>query len=545
VAKIIPIPAPLRGLNTVNPNISIDDGYARELTNYSLINGKLVSRPSVGNQAYNASGNELSWYDYSGGVYYGIKTDGTIRAITANTGAATIGGAVQTETTELNHLSLQYVIGARQPRLRAYPFTAWTCTPGVITDTAIVCACSHKGRMYVSDGALIDFSGIGQITGNFLTGTTPGGAFPVSQYMAGQGILRMFSANLAGDGQQNVFVIFGDAGKVLVFEGEYPYSGAWRLLANYDMPIPNSRRSFLEVDGDIFVATNEYAYWLKDLIIGGRSAAYENSPSAAIQNLWAALGWANANVERPHVYYLKNVSCIAGLSFADIGLDAIVVQCSEKTTNSTLTGLFDYDNEACCLVYFKKYKAWALWLSTPLFAPVRYINGLYHGVGYGQEVGALYSGYLQDTQGNANNRNIETSWKTPYLYPYAGRNQRSVGIRPFYRSINITAPQVHASYFYRIQAIYDFSDANAPFSFYSQSNVTYIPPGKASGFSKIEPPVNSYNNYSPFVGVGGIGGGVSYQFTQKPIGSVAGELIGTNQIFCATAYIEDGGDLIT
>lgn len=542
--KIVEIPPPLRGLNTVEPNLDLNSGYARELTNFSIINGRIIMRPAVVSEAYNASGDDLSWIDYSGGTYYCIKTTtGNIRTVTTDAGGTSIGGACAFEPTELDHLSLDYVIGLREPRLRAYPFTAWTCTTIAITATAISSACSHKGRMYISDGTTIEYSGIGQITGSF---SVSGGTFPVSSFMDGQTIYRMFSANLAGDGQQNLFVVFGDQGKVLVYQGDFPGSSSWALIGNYDMPIPNSRRSILAVDGDVFVATREYAYWLRDLIVGGRALAYSNSPSKPIQNLWAGLGWINSGPEAPHVYELKTVSAIVGLDTYDVGLDAIVVQCSEKTTNSTLTGIANYTNEAACLVYFKKYGAWALWLGAPFFAPVRFLNGSYVGINYGQAVQKLASGYQDDEHGGGTGDAVVSTWKTPYISPYAGRNQRSVGIRPFYKSLNITAPQVDAGYFHKIQAIFDFSDANTAFSFYTQETVTYVPPGNASGFSSLNPTINTYNNYNPYIGVGGVGGAVSYQFTlmAHPNAATVAAYTGTKQIYAATAYIEDGGDMI-
>ena len=127
--------------------------------------------------------------------------------------------------------------------------------------------------------------------------------------MNGETVIRMipFTASANADYlTDSLFGIFGSSGTVLVYSGSDPTDwvqvGAWR------MPAPVSNMAFVEVDGDIFIATKEYAYWVRDLMAGGASYAYENSPSRTIQNLWQSVGYDSSlsNALVSHAFYPRS-----------------------------------------------------------------------------------------------------------------------------------------------------------------------------------------------------------------------------------------------
>lgn len=533
--KVIPIPAPLRGLNTVDPFINAQSGYARELTNYAIINGALSMRPAVRNEESPAGhSDEYAWIDYSSSKWYGITRDanGKIWDITGNSSSSNIGGKPTHYATTAKHASIELLFGLREPRQTVHPFTAWTFTTLGITATDILCGCSHKGILYVTDGSVIEFSDIGQITGAIPTGNTYNFA---GQALEGQKIIRMFSmTTLPGNEVQNVLVVVGSGGKVLMFQGDFPTSTNWQIIGNYNMP-PAGVNNFVQIDGDIFVASQDYAYWMRDLLSGGTLAAYINSPSAPLQGLWENQGWQSLMPfilpETAFCHYVGKCS-----SSADESLDVII--CAAQADGRITAQLGIYGNEMIYFVYHRKYKAWTIWMMPPFFYPVVQKTGYgAYSASYNQDLNFLDCTKAVDDFASATTTfDIETSWKTPFIAPYGGRNQQSLGIRPVFKN-------TESGYMHRIQAIYDWSDANTPYNMYTNEQKTEVPPGKRNGFQNAALSNNTYDVYNPLINIGGIGGSVSYQITQKRKASTTVDQ--THKVFALSAYISDGGTDIT
>lgn len=522
------IPLPINGLNTVNPFLPLESGYARELTNYSLYAGKLIMRPGIDLSESNPvnPGNQLGWINNSGGFWYSIDllAPGNIRKVEDNTGATNIGGSFQANATTCKHISLDLLIGAKLPRNKDYPFTAWTFTTLGITANTITSACSYKGRLYVCNGQTLEYSSVAAITG------TMAGSFTLTEFLDGQSVSRIFSITTQpGNDVDNVFVIFGDGGKVLVYSGDYPGSTTWNLAANYDMPKPISNQGFVNIDGDLFIATTRYCYWFRDLFQSGSSGAYENSPTKPIENIWQVQTWDGALTlsEHAHIWYHEKY-------------DAIVCQCSQIQLGSY--PVFDYQNEAMCFVYFRKYNAWTIWAAAPFFAPIiKDTNSdLYYGIGYGSSVTGLLPDTTRDQREDLSTQYIVTSWKTPYIRAINGKVQKVTGVRPYF-GINTDYSFLSEGLFRKIQVIYDYSDLyfRPAFSMYYQieTGVTDIPPGNYSSSTYNTLQTIAGNQFSPLVNVGGEGVGYSIQFTQEYPSNLGYE----NCIYGATVYVETGG----
>lgn len=519
MAQPVPLSAPLRGLNTLDPFIDFDSGFARELTNYAIVNGSIINRPSVrlvGTRT-EATVTKINWYDPAANS--GIERVGG-DIVTLTTGATTgnIGGNCQENATTVKHLSLSLVIGCREPRQQVAPFTAWTFTTLSIVATAIGSACSHKGRLYVSDGNTIEYSDVAAITGAMK------GQYTVNAFLDGQLVERMFSVTAQpGNNSNNVLVVFGSGGKVLVFTGAYPGSSDWDIVGNYNMPYPGSNTCFVETDGDIFVATEPYAYWFRDLFNSGAQTAYENSPTRPVQNLWGALLWRTfTGIEPANCFYFSDYDCI-------------VCQCGQKNT-AHLDLIANYGNQSAALVYFKQYKAWALWLMPPFNWPVIGTVALDNA----NSLVNLVTNIMVDkfTAGPAELFfEIETSWKSPYYFPQAGVNRLFAGVKPYFREFKQPNDAMTIS-LELIRAIFDLSDYNSPFGFYTQSMVFQINP-KNFTYGTIIIPENSGfppNIYTEYCGVGGNGAGVSIQFTQKGIQNIFND----QGIYLAALYFDEG-----
>ncbi len=498
-----PLRAPLRGLNTLDPFIDFDSGYARELTNYSILNGSLSMRPSVRlvNGRTDFTVTKINWYSASADS--GIERVGG-DIVTLSTGVTTgnIGGNCQDNAIPFKHLSLSMITGCREPRNQAAPFTAWTFTTLGIAATAISSACSHKGRLYVSDGSTIEYSDIGQITGAMK------GTFVIAPFMEGQFIDRMFSVTAQpGNNASNLFVVFGSLGKVLVYDGSYPGSPDWNIIGNYNMPFAGSNTCFVETDGDIFVATEPYAYWFRDLFSSGAQTAYDNSPTKPIQNLWGSFVWRNfVGVEPACAFYYADQDCI-------------ICKCA----SANFLTLASYQPTGTFLVYFKQYRAWALWVMPDVSWPFIGIDG----IDAGNSILRFTTDRTEDTYSIASSsiarsRIIESTWKSPYYYPQAGVNRMLAGVKPYFRNFISPSPSPDVRSLDILRAIYDFSDYNVPFGFYPQSSFTPTDPGIFTN-GTISVPSNASSIYTEFCGLGGNGGGFSIQLTQIGIASAFNE----------------------
>lgn len=519
----IPIGPALKGLNTLTPFIDFESGYARELTNYGIVNGSHPMRPAVRTYKQNtglSGASTLFWFDPTVGTERGIVTiSGNIINIATGAVVGTIGGAIAAGYgTRVKHKTLDLLIGAREPRGVNNPFTAWTFTTLTITATAITSACSHNGRLYISDGTKLEYSTLGSIGGEPMKGS-----FAIADFMEGQTILRMFSLTMTpGNDAANLFVVFGVSGKVLIYQGLYPADPNWTLIGNYTMPAPNSKVSFLEKDGDIFVGSSEYAYWIRDLVESGPQGAFEKSPSAPIQNFWRDISWSQGNAAAIHYYApFDAILCNTGSLGMGLGL--------------TLRSIADYRSNNAIIAYFRRYKAWAVWFLAPYMYPIR------EGIAVGENA-SLFSlnqqmsvdNYVED--GVEGNIPIETSWKTPFYYPQRAININLNSVKPYFYNTLAAAVGVKAS-IKLLRAIYDLTDYNALYGFYTQESVVAVNPGiYTSGSLHLQ--TLSYKQYTNSVGLSGNGAGVSIQFTQeRNSGSTASQTMG---IYQASMNLNDG-----
>lgn len=550
VDKLIPIPVPLRGLNTVEPDLPIDAMYARELTNLLIVNGRLRQRPSV--QEWKELPNvndEAGWWSANQVILKNLTGD--IVRFSDNTVVGNVGGSTQGVYSPIviKHASIELLLGVRQPRdPRTSLFPAWSFTTLGITATSIVAGVSHKGRLYVSAGSVFEYSNVAAVSG------TMAGSFDVGEFTDNEPIEYMYSFNTqtgqAND--ENVLVII-TANVILVYAGDLPASQTWNLIARYS--IGTTRNLIKEIEGDLFLATPTLAFMLSDLFQQGIAQINREPRNAAIKNLWSEQVWdfgvGIGSVTPAHIWYHSE-------------LDIVVCSCFQ----TKLEPYFEYTNEQVSFVYHRKYQAWSIWAGAPIYSPV--ISDV--GEGYTFTTYRRYINKLAQDDfdfGLTGLIKIEMSWKTPFVLPFRGQLQQVQGVRPrwrYKRSVVMTNPSAPPATITTentsaplevVRAVFDYTDYTvnsngstiaSVWPFYQQetASVAVVNPENYAELS-IDIVANTSGNYAPFAGLNGIGEGVGLHIVKKNdvddptdvnyLQTSETEL----EIYGATIYAKDGG----
>lgn len=543
VDKLIPIPVPLRGLNTVEPDLPIDAMYARELTNLLIVNGRLRQRPSIG--IWNDFGNSSFiplWWDSAYAFMAG--NPGTIVQISDNTVVKTFEIGDDTTNTIspllVKHDSISLVIGIGPPREPELPFDEWNFTTIGIVDREIVAATSHKGRLYVSAGTVIEYSNVAAVSGAMADD------FDVAEFTNNEAVEYLYSFNTqpGQSNDENVLVIITE-NFILVYAGDFPGSQTWNLIAKFG--IGSTRNLVREVEGDLFIATPSLCYYLSDLFQKGVSEVTKNPRNAAIKNLWQEQVWKfNLSVRSaqvPHLWYHDE-------------LDIVVCSCFQ----TRLDPYFGEYNEQVSFVYHRRYDAWSVWDGLPFYSPVIKIDGDYTAAQSNRTIAVLLKDDFDFTTGIT--QKIEMSWKTPFVQPFRGQLQQVQGVRPrwrYKRTLKETGgdTQNTTATLEVVRSIFDYTDYvvssdGTPVSnvwpFYQQGSATepIVNPENYAELS-IDIVANTSGNYTPFAGLNGIGEGVGLHIVKKNdvddpedpdyLQTSETEL----EIYGATIYAKDGG----
>ena len=496
-------------------------------------------RPAVTELVYRAgTPDNPVWFDATtigtGGQRIVLLIDGTYYRLDTGVLLGNIGGAANAELSTCKHGDLDMLIGAREPRLKVSPFTAYTAITGVLPGTlaanTITSACSHKGRLYYASGTVINYGTLGMIRGTMPAANV----FDVQSLLDNQNIRRMFSVSgQSGTSNDALFAIFGTGGKVLVYAGDNPGAANWNLIGNYNVTSIRSVNCFVEVDGDIFVAGEDYCYWFKDLLQGDAQSAYANSPTRDIQNFWQALAPNSC-------WYIQSLDIIISMVVTG-GTSPIHIENWANYGRYTAVT----DNYFGWIVYHKTLKCISFWAMPPSVTSCggQEVDANGDGKNFyflGSDRFGTDSSILKldptkciDSTTQLGSVPVETSWKTPYFAAFEGVGNKVNSVRVWFEN-------TISGYFEKVRAIFDYSDYNVSLGWYTQSTVTAVNPANY-GDGKEDGANQASNQYHPIIGASGAGGGVSFQFTQK---AKSGSSTTQNQsIYAATAYIEEAGEL--
>lgn len=540
VEKLIPVPVPLKGLNTVEPDLPIDALYARELTNLLIANGRLRQRPSVKYwHEFASPTDEACWWSSTHAIMR--NATGDIVRLSDNVVTGNISGDTSGVYAPIviKHDSLTLLIGVNEPRTpTGATFPAWSFTTIGISASNILAATSHKGRLYVAAGTIIEYSPVAAVSGPLA------GSFDVAEFTNNEPVQFLYSFNTqtgqAND--ENILVIITE-NKTLIYAGDFPASQTWNLIASFS--IGSTLNLIREVEGDLFIATPTLAFYLSDLLQQGISPINASPRNAAIKNLWSEQLWTFSSKapEISHVWYHNE-------------LDIIVCSCFQ----TRLEPYFEYDNEQVSFVYHRKYDAWSIWAGAPVYSPVIKISNQYTASNLRRYLGELATDDFDF--GLTGGLKIEMSWKTPYVLPFRGQLQQVLGVRPRWRykrtlretggdTDNTTAP------IELVRSVFDYTDYvvssnGTPISnvwpFYQQetASVAVVNPENYAELS-ISQPANTSGNYAPFAGLNGIGEGAGLHIVKKndvddPDDPDYLQTSTTEfEIYGATIYTKDGG----
>jgi hypothetical protein len=322
-AQNVQMPAPFRGINTLDPLQSMDPSYGLSIQNFVATNQGLAVRPGYRKWATGLPGTVTSLLAYhgrfngasrlfacSGSGIYDVTSGGFVGAPVVSGLSATNNywqSVVQTYT-QASASILIAVNGADAPRL--YDGSVWqTCTqvasPAGVGQFAAADANSnpvsisnfvdvvlHQQRLwFVANNTTVGYyCDIGQV-GGALHPLDFGPFFPNGGKLQKLATWTMDSGGSSGT--QAMLVGVSDKGDVVVFQGTNPSSATdWSMIGQYKIGSPVGRRCTTQYEGDLLILTqdglNPMSKYLQSERVESSSAlTYKISPT--ISNLVASL----------------------------------------------------------------------------------------------------------------------------------------------------------------------------------------------------------------------------------------------------------------
>lgn len=316
------LPAPYKGLNTLDPLSAMDPSFGLSIQNFVATNQGLAVRQGYRKWAtglptsvtalmpyHSRIGLQSKLFAVSGGGIYDVTSGGTVGAPVVS-GLSTTNpywqSVVQTYTTA-NSGILIAVNGSDAPR--TYDGTAWSnCTQvaspagvGQFSQTD-----SNGNPVYINN--FIDvllhqqrlwFVGTNSTKGYYCDIAQVGGTlypYDFGPFFPNGGKLFKLATwtmdSGGSSGSQAMLVAMSDKGDVAVFQGTSPSSSTtWSLVGTYKIGSPVGRRCTTQYEGDLLVLTQDGLYPMSRYL---QSARVENSASLTykiaptISNLVAA-----------------------------------------------------------------------------------------------------------------------------------------------------------------------------------------------------------------------------------------------------------------
>lgn len=436
------IPHPVRGMTTENFYANPLEGWARFLRNWIVKVGSLRQRPCQTTEAAlsqpgGVSARYLIWHDHENNQY---MWDNGLIENAAGTDLYT--GTIQSyQPYEGRFKDQVYLSRSGQATIRrngtsganwgTFPFTLDT-----LTSSEIRGSCGYRGRAYfwgtdATDGSeIIEYGPLDSISGNTA-------AFTIGAFLEdGETVKFCSAANIKGESSQlEMFCIYCDSGRVLVYSGDDPEANNWFFEGSYNMTPPLSEYAWAKVQGDILVMGEEYIYSTRAMYANASKAAEENSITAPIARLYQQaaelarlaqypLG-SFSNTDYPFAYFHEALNVVIfQLGFAD-------------------DVMYSWDeNQRLQLVYCRETGGLAFWDVPQLRWPVKLHGG--NGADrkdpvwvYGKTVlrlsyrNTFSTDSVADLAGSAEfsqGPNVELVWSTPMLT--ALQNAQINGLRP-------------------------------------------------------------------------------------------------------------------
>ena len=361
-------PAPTQGMVSESTYVQGPVQYARFLRNYIVLPGSIRNRrvQNISRVLSDVSGENVIWFNPDDDSY--LWSDGVIRNSAGATvwGSATVTSYPPYEGTFLNQTFISYP-GEATIQNNNGTWGAFAYTLATLTSSEIAGSVGYKGKAFfwgtdATDGEeYIEYGSLRGVTGN----TT---SYGVSAFLQKDEIILFCQVPtiFTGIETDQMFVVFGSLGSVLVYVGSDPSS--WELTGRYIVSKPLGMHCHTLVHGDVIVMAEDYAYSLRDLFAAGPQAIHENAITSAVQTTYDSF-----------VYYIKS----PGADFVPFvhylrDHDAIVL-CGNKANElipcDEETGLISTYRRIQMVFFRGAGGAMSIWDIPQLSWPVRWYEG--------------------------------------------------------------------------------------------------------------------------------------------------------------------------
>jgi hypothetical protein len=300
-AQVIPLPIPVKGMNTRDPLASMDPNYAPWVLGYEpepqylrARNGHLIHATLTDETAitalvqYGDSALFAYAYDSISGHYhiYNVTTAGNkAQAVAVDIVPDDVAVAVET----VKFAKRLAFLAETSPALQARTYdgsswAAWGFTNGG-TEISATVAASYKGRVYICYGTDLYYSALAAVTGA-CTKVDMSTLFREAGTISWIGCLTTPSKTMA----DTLLAIGNTAGEILIYAGDNPGATNWQQVAQFKTSRPLSLRGgILEHRNDIYILTETGIVSLRNLFTVGSSYTSDINISGAIDSYWVRL----------------------------------------------------------------------------------------------------------------------------------------------------------------------------------------------------------------------------------------------------------------
>lgn len=288
-----PLPAPLGGINTVDPISLIPETDAIDLVNLYPDGQRLVVRGG-----YSAH-NQLAYLIES--LYCLVLADGTSKLVAATTDASDTFYDVTADIVAPTNISGPTAITSAQWNGGTFRNRLWLCNgvdtvqewggtgnfadatyTGVTLSTLINQSAYYDRNYFVKkDSSSFWYSGSNAINGALTE-------YDVASFLSRGGKLLFAGSysNRIGQTTSELFMAVSSEGEALFYQGLYPADTTtpWRLVARYDIAKPLGYRAFVRVDSDVWIIT-EQGIVPVSMLFSGQSTVAANTVSRKVNKI--------------------------------------------------------------------------------------------------------------------------------------------------------------------------------------------------------------------------------------------------------------------
>jgi len=313
-ARNVFVPPPIDGLNLIAPPTEIKATEARQLDNYFIYDYGITQGSGIqGVETYSA-GNIGMIYTYDVGNRGCLIAAGQkLYSISSPTGSKTD----RTNATAVSSnawIACQFnnkvvlVNGADTPRVwngTAASVSDFTGTGSGMVYQNLKMPLGYKGRLYLMEENATYFwygpLGFAGDAGGTWTQVDVGSFFESGGY-----ILQMFTWTVnQGLSNEDLLVIISSRGEILIYQGDYPGSSTWGLLARGKIPAPVNTQSFVKVSNDVYIRTQRGLIPISSVIQNQqRSDSYYSLSRKIKDELYNGAGWPVISDQRPFLFVI-------------------------------------------------------------------------------------------------------------------------------------------------------------------------------------------------------------------------------------------------